>query len=838
MRKVGCRNTTGGAISDIKTVRAPTEMELEDRILMAPIPKPPHQFSDIFREFVKICLVRDPEKRPDVAQLIEKSPLLIDAQGPDTLAEYVLDLERKQQDLRDMVVREAEVSQKQEHDRRLHLAQALMDEFPTISADSIVGAVEASGGDRTKAVNALENMIKHSIFESTRTTDKDRHIPRVPRFLEQGEQQVSSSSLSSFLTPDLLSPASAAPSSSRSRQPSTPHPLLYQPESTSSSRSGRSGHRRSGSQQSYFSAYEEEQNARTLEKDEDSESVLSHFQLTEEEISEGLERVIIHEYDPLQGDWVKHGGRAKREPEPFSAGEERRVFKLRLVEDSSQGDGNAKDYVVKFFKSEKVAQARYAYHTSVEAQAVAESYAMQFNREMEEDILGFVEARLVEFAEQPGKPLGVIEPFFGGNYRKFNDNRGGVVAHHKVPLTRELSFQAKEKKKGTWARHRSNGDSHSSTDGDDEDESSSVSPATAKLASLAQSFSHFTYDRSRRRLVVCDLQGVGNLLTDPQIHTCADKDVMRSMEKVDVSWNGRFGQGDQGLAGVRAFFETHECNEYCRRLHLTTVKVKKNGSIEVKEQPGFKPPVLETASSVDLWRHFRSVLAKQLEEEERLNPPRQGEGQAVLGHEDVESRRIGGGLRSGQRLEKEEDDAYGLLVAPSVEYAASTTSIGSPPRRSSGGSMNMDLREQRFREYQQEDEDEALRRAIMESKLSSPSRTAERTTSNVSSVGGASGALHLSHSDSDLHRGEEDKSDNFIEYARYLGIDPEKEVYLLGIAQEGFDAPLPAGWSQHIDAHNNIYFYNAQTKQSTWEHPLDQYYKQRVEDMRSAQRYR
>uniref|UniRef100_A0A7S3G4B9 Alpha-type protein kinase domain-containing protein n=1 Tax=Palpitomonas bilix TaxID=652834 RepID=A0A7S3G4B9_9EUKA len=832
MRKVGCRNTTGGAISDIKTVRAPTEMELEDRILMAPIPKPPHQFSDIFREFVKICLVRDPEKRPDVAQLIEKSPLLIDAQGPDTLADFVLDLERKRQDLRDMVAREAEELAKRPRDPSLSFAQELMEAFPSIPGTIVIDVVQNKGGNRREAFNTLREMCNQT-EEVPQASDVH---PSRPVMLGEGVLRTSTSSLSGFVTPNLLSPASAAPSSTVSRQTSTPHPLLFQPESTSASKGGKPGHRRSDSQQSYVSICEDEQYARALQEEEENESVISQYHLTEEDLLEGLERVIIHEYDPHQDDWVKHRGRAKRESEPFSAGEERRVFKLRLVEDSSiQGEGKAKDYVVKFYKSEKVAQARYAYHTSVEAQAVAESYAMQFNREMEEDILGFVEARLVEFAEQPGKPLGVIEPFFGGNYRKFNDNRGGVVAHHKVPLTRELSFQAKEKKKGTWARHRSNGDSHSSTDGDDEDESSSVSPATAKLASLAQSFSHFTYDRSRRRLVVCDLQGVGNLLTDPQIHTCADKDVM---DMADVSWNSRFGQGDQGLAGVRAFFSTHECNEYCRRLHLTTVKVKKNGSIEVKEQPGFKPPVLETASSVDLWRHFRSVLAKQLEEEERLNPPRQGEGQAVLGHEDVESRRIGGGLRSGQRLEKEEDDAYGLLVAPSVEYAASTTSIGSPPRRSSGGSMNMDLREQRFREYQQEDEDEALRRAIMESKLSSPSRTAERTTSNVSSVGGASGALHLSHSDSDLHRGEEDKSDNFIEYARYLGIDPEKEVYLLGIAQEGFDAPLPAGWSQHIDAHNNIYFYNAQTKQSTWEHPLDQYYKQRVEDMRSAQRYR
>lgn len=34
-----------------------------------------------------------------------------------------------------------------------------------------------------------------------------------------------------------------------------------------------------------------------------------------------------------------------------------------------------------------------------------------------------------------------------------------------------------------------------------------------------QAFSHFTFERSGHELIVVDIQGVGDLYTDPQIHT-------------------------------------------------------------------------------------------------------------------------------------------------------------------------------------------------------------------------------------------------------------------------------------------------------------------------------
>jgi vacuole morphology and inheritance protein 14 len=57
--------------------------------------------------------------------------------------------------------------------------------------------------------------------------------------------------------------------------------------------------------------------------------------------------------------------------------------------------------------------------------------------------------------------------------------------------------------------------------------------------------------------MIVDLQGVGNVLTDPQIH-CLDKH--------------RFGKGNMGYLGMLMFFNTHQCTKHCRALGLVHPK--------------------------------------------------------------------------------------------------------------------------------------------------------------------------------------------------------------------------------------------------------------------------
>ncbi|KAL4477127.1 hypothetical protein ABPG72_008861 [Tetrahymena utriculariae] len=70
---------------------------------------------------------------------------------------------------------------------------------------------------------------------------------------------------------------------------------------------------------------------------------------------------------------------------------------------------------------------------------------------------------------------------------------------------------------------------------------------------LSQTLSHFSYQKTEGYLMIVDLQGVGNMLTDPQIHC------------LDIC---RFGDGNLGYSGMFKFFLNHQCNQYCEGLNL------------------------------------------------------------------------------------------------------------------------------------------------------------------------------------------------------------------------------------------------------------------------------
>ena len=65
------------------------------------------------------------------------------------------------------------------------------------------------------------------------------------------------------------------------------------------------------------------------------------------------------------------------------------------------------------------------------------------------------------------------------------------------------------------------------------------------------------------------------------------------------------------------------------------------------------------------------------------------------------------------------------------------------------------------------------------------------------------------------------------EYAAYLGMDPGRHAHLRFVAEWALTAPLPEGWSGgHFDAAGAEFFYCARTGVSTFEHPLDELYRQ------------
>ena len=67
-----------------------------------------------------------------------------------------------------------------------------------------------------------------------------------------------------------------------------------------------------------------------------------------------------------------------------------------------------------------------------------------------------------------------------------------------------------------------------------------------------------------------------------------------------------------------------------------------------------------------------------------------------------------------------------------------------------------------------------------------------------------------------------------IEYARWLGMDPDLDGELMWIAHEGIDSKLPPEWKpckSPAATGEEIYYFNFESCESTWDHPSDEHYK-------------
>lgn len=154
-------------------------------------------------------------------------------------------------------------------------------------------------------------------------------------------------------------------------------------------------------------------------------------------------------------------------------------------------------------------------------QALCKALALEFNALSEaHHSIDFITSACIVPKGKDTSNCVSLEPFIEGKYVKYNGNAGHV--NQDMPLD--------------------------------------------PLNQAAQAFSHFTFERSNGRFLVSDLQGVGDVLTDPAIHT---RDRRRFL----------FSQTNLGVDGFKHFFRTHQCNDICRRLAL-----KSDGWMVVKDQ--------------------------------------------------------------------------------------------------------------------------------------------------------------------------------------------------------------------------------------------------------------
>eukprot|EP00282_Hemiselmis_andersenii_P035154 CAMPEP_0169443004 /NCGR_PEP_ID=MMETSP1042-20121227/9126_1 /TAXON_ID=464988 /ORGANISM="Hemiselmis andersenii, Strain CCMP1180" /LENGTH=724 /DNA_ID=CAMNT_0009554207 /DNA_START=221 /DNA_END=2396 /DNA_ORIENTATION=+ len=150
-------------------------------------------------------------------------------------------------------------------------------------------------------------------------------------------------------------------------------------------------------------------------------------------------------------------------------------------------------------------------------------------------------------------------------YKKFNNNGGHVLGQDKganmlgmLQRNEAADYVIEEEDEG------------------EDEEDDAVATGGAAMASILakivpedvpQAFSHFSYEHSKKKMLVCDLQGVLDSTQQPHLFELTDPVIHYA------SQSGRanvYGRTDKGKKGMNAFFRTHKCNGVCELLKLVS----------------------------------------------------------------------------------------------------------------------------------------------------------------------------------------------------------------------------------------------------------------------------
>ncbi|CAM9751908.1 unnamed protein product, partial [Phaeothamnion confervicola] len=83
----------------------------------------------------------------------------------------------------------------------------------------------------------------------------------------------------------------------------------------------------------------------------------------------------------------------------------------------------------------------------------------------------------------------------------------------------------------------------------------------------------------------------------------------------------------------------------------------------------------------------------------------------------------------------------------------------------------------------------------------------------------------------------EDYAASVARHAKFLNMDPVRDVEYLWLAEEALNAELPEGWVNgegEGEYEGLVYYYNEKTEESTWEHPLDDFYRQKFLQLKKS----
>jgi hypothetical protein len=154
------------------------------------------------------------------------------------------------------------------------------------------------------------------------------------------------------------------------------------------------------------------------------------------------------------------------------------------------------------------------YFQDVQMQTLAKEFAQKYNECNPPKKVDFVKAWILRLDEREGSPICGVERYIDGPYKKYNNNWDWVSLDDR---------------------------------------------------NTPQAFSHFTYEISNHKLLICDIQGVNDMYTDPQIHSVDTTLVL--------------GKGNLGKRGMDKFLRTHRCNKICQYLKLPSINANYNHNL-------------------------------------------------------------------------------------------------------------------------------------------------------------------------------------------------------------------------------------------------------------------
>eukprot|EP00960_Hanusia_phi_P039352 753859-Hanusia_phi.AAC.5 len=225
-----------------------------------------------------------------------------------------------------------------------------------------------------------------------------------------------------------------------------------------------------------------------------------------------------HRYDAVKDVFVKDEVKAMLETKTLKValeGATRELYRIKIMTKFRGCD----NYVAKRYKSH-VQAADEMYFTDCKMQMIAKKMADDFNKLKPPHRIDFLETFVLEMTTEQGmRQLFTAEKFVQGDYQKHSSNSGFVQeVHHRM---------------------------------------------------TPHAFSHFSYVHSKGKLMIVDIQGVGDLWTDPQIHAVDDEQ--------------GFGVGNLGLAGMAKFFRTYHYNPLCEWI----------GLVPFQQSPFDLPPTID-----------------------------------------------------------------------------------------------------------------------------------------------------------------------------------------------------------------------------------------------------